>query len=532
MTKFWKNARSRLVTAAFVLSVVVVAVGSVGAGSVAADDAGWDRLVTADPDGETEYGSLEAAIDAVDTDGEVIFVDPSYDAADAGERTTGVVVDTDHTGLTITTDRDEPATLVTEADDDGSVLEIVSDGVTVEHLDIRRTGAGDDTDPRAVVVDGDGAVLDRLALTGENLSGDDRGLEVRSVADVELAASKVQNFSIGASVSADELEMRNTVFEGNEIGVLVTDSDEVTARGNLFLENELGFMVPGEAVILADELPDDEPTVPDDGTDSDEVTIEDNAFGENEIALMVDAADVTVTGNVFGHNYFAAIVEADDGVVEDNSFGGGEYGLLLSGGTVTATQNVAADNRFGIILQTADSPTASENEITGNHGVGLVTTENTTVSENTLSENDVGVGIGGDNVTMRYNAVLENEVGIDVAAGANSTAISSNDIVGNDVGLEYAGDGTLDATLNWWGDASGPSGDGLGNGDAVVGNVDYVPWLDAPFGEGGEPSVDLESYAVDGEFTVESVRTAVDDWRTGDLEQAALREVIRLWRGG
>ena len=35
----------------------------------------------------------------------------------------------------------------------------------------------------------------------------------------------------------------------------------------------------------------------------------------------------------------------------------------------------------------------------------------------------------------------------------------------------------FDATKNWWGDESGPSGVGSGTGDAVSANVDYSPWL-------------------------------------------------------
>jgi hypothetical protein len=38
----------------------------------------------------------------------------------------------------------------------------------------------------------------------------------------------------------------------------------------------------------------------------------------------------------------------------------------------------------------------------------------------------------------------------------------------------------VDATNNWWGDVSGPSGVGPGTGDAVSVDVDYDPWLAGP----------------------------------------------------
>jgi len=38
----------------------------------------------------------------------------------------------------------------------------------------------------------------------------------------------------------------------------------------------------------------------------------------------------------------------------------------------------------------------------------------------------------------------------------------------------------FDALANWWGRASGPSGEGTGNGDAVSDNVDFDPWRKSP----------------------------------------------------
>ena len=71
--------------------------------------------------------------------------------------------------------------------------------------------------------------------------------------------------------------------------------------------------------------------------------------------------------------------------------------------------------------------------------------------------------------------------------------IHYNNIAGNtEYGVQdYDGDNDVDATNNWWGHASGPSGpDGrttkkgkeIGKGDAVSANVDWDPWLPQPVG--------------------------------------------------
>ena len=73
--------------------------------------------------------------------------------------------------------------------------------------------------------------------------------------------------------------------------------------------------------------------------------------------------------------------------------------------------------------------------------------------------------------------------------------INCNNIVGHTstdcYGVKnYEGDNDVDATNNWWGDASGPSGVGLGTGDAVSDYVLYDPWTPGYSCSGFEPPMD------------------------------------------
>ncbi|MBA7705410.1 hypothetical protein ES703_114238 [subsurface metagenome] len=108
---------------------------------------------------------------------------------------------------------------------------------------------------------------------------------------------------------------------------------------------------------------------------------------------------------------------------------------------------------------------------------------------------------------IRYNDVLNNDGGIAVMAIDYSwehstpldTEVHYNNIVGNinygvKSGLWGSNTGEVpaeevDATNNWWGHASGPSGPSgrtnpddviIGKGDAVSDNVDWDPWLRRP----------------------------------------------------
>jgi len=70
----------------------------------------------------------------------------------------------------------------------------------------------------------------------------------------------------------------------------------------------------------------------------------------------------------------------------------------------------------------------------------------------------------------------------------------------------------LDATENWWGNPSGPSGAGPGVGNPVSENVTFDPWLDAPF-PAGQP-------VTDGDFAVQSFQSSATSVQRGDTVSA------------
>ncbi len=118
---------------------------------------------------------------------------------------------------------------------------------------------------------------------------------------------------------------------------------------------------------------------------------------------------------------------------------------------------------------------------------------NIVVKGNTVTNNEWGIDIVNecDNVKVEKNIITDNTYdGIDVYDYSiwyplysinppTNIKIKDNTIAGN------GGDGlwvgstvtqTVNAEKNWWGAADGPSGDGPGSGDTVIGNADYEPW--------------------------------------------------------
>jgi fibronectin type 3 domain-containing protein len=202
----------------------------------------------------------------------------------------------------------------------------------------------------------------------------------------------------------------------------------------------------------------------------------------------------------------------------------------ISGGNLT---NVTIDSNFfygnhggsgttglegSIALESRAANSQSNIRITNNvmdyNGKGVLAYNATgiLIQGNFVTESrDTGSGAlrfegGVTNVTVQANTLYDNPgnaIRIDMKAfnGVNNNfSITGNNIYGNGAGLlviagQYSG--PLNAQNNWWGSASGPSGDSTGTGDAVEANgnnVVYSPWSTSPNGSRqaaywGAPSV-------------------------------------------
>ncbi len=189
------------------------------------------------------------------------------------------------------------------------------------------------------------------------------------------------------------------------------------------------------------------------------------------------------TGTIIGNEVFSAFLESED-------YSGS--GILVScSSNVLVSNNYVHDCEGGI-------------QIMGWPAGGLMgPAEDNIIEYNLAQGNESGI-VAQQNAIgtiIRYNDALNNASGI-VSVGwfgwdnylPSGTQIHFNNIVGNvNYGVRsYAWDGEsdeielVDATNNWWGHASGPSGpDGrtdpddvvIGKGDAVSDNVEWDPWL-------------------------------------------------------
>ena len=165
---------------------------------------------------------------------------------------------------------------------------------------------------------------------------------------------------------------------------------------------------------------------------------------------------------------------ATNTVITNNDIAGGENGILFPYDTLvgTASNNLIHDNAHGIVVNSPNTH-IENNEIYNSSGT------------------DVTVGFGiwfrclssqpcdSSGSLVEGNNLHNNNYAVNLQSGVLSDQISihNNTISGNDDGIfNDSGNSELDVTNNWWGDASGPSGESLGLGDSVSLNIDFNPW--------------------------------------------------------
>ncbi|GEM_PF-4002768 len=174
---------------------------------------------------------------------------------------------------------------------------------------------------------------------------------------------------------------------------------------------------------------------------------------------------------------------ASDNVIEDNIVVGTGvgYGIALWGYTYgkpgkrsdmletgnTIRNNIISNFDIGIYIRGFNPDTGTINLVS-----------ETEISFNTITYNRIGVKVKGFDASgspgkMNYNNIENNtEYGV------------LNEPYNGCIYPRY------DTTLNWWGDPTGPGGLATGAGDPVSDNVDFEPWLLAPFENYITPTVE------------------------------------------
>ncbi len=174
----------------------------------------------------------------------------------------------------------------------------------------------------------------------------------------------------------------------------------------------------------------------------------------------------------------------------------------------------------GIYLWKSGTNQIINNEVSENQeaGIQLMASPNNTISGNTIVNSNIGVWLRSGWTQYKPHQA-------DHLAMSENNDITNNNIYGNSVfGIKYEqndyeyDDGiSIDATLNWWGHITGPSGEGSGHGDKVSTNVTYQEWLCEPYKTGW--------YSIDGSCAMRDIGFGYGSGINGDVSDPGMCNV-------
>ena len=199
------------------------------------------------------------------------------------------------------------------------------------------------------------------------------------------------------------------------------------------------------------------------GTPVDGLLITDSCFNGNSYGIYhaTTVSNLTILRSTFNNNSNYGAYMSEYGLMENIVFEGCQFN---------------DNNTWGFVLWSG-------------HAAGI---DGFSITGCSVDNNGLGAWIGADvisNFLIECSSVANNTYGrpdyyegIEFNYGTlTNVAIHNTNIEGNlDEGVANYGTGIVDATGNWWGDASGPSGEGPGTGDRVTENVDFNPWSTSP----------------------------------------------------
>jgi parallel beta-helix repeat protein len=370
-----------------------------------------------------------------------------------------------------------------------------------------------------------GPINKPVTVSDNTLTGNQYGVYIGNEFDgyagnvdinVTLTGNNIHDNTDGGVYVADEDRENGSSVTLNASENTVSDNGGEGYHFFTYRDGEIHATVSGDTIsgqqtgVLIDEcnVVDDPDMCPSGASNSlyDIVVGPDNEITDNDTGIGVfSISGVVIEGNEIHHNvnrsgYAGAGImfwgDSDneqvlENVVHDND----RQGIFLGHDTAISTGSVISGNTvynngrdtypnppdasaYGIQLWNADDNTITNNEVYGQddwipypeypdfdfaQGIYLFESNNNTVTGNYLHDNNYGVGVWGPDRGDGSNLINLNNVSDNTGFGVmNYDAL------------------VIDATGNWWGDASGPynaTNNSDGTGDAVSGNMAYSPWL-------------------------------------------------------
>ena len=250
----------------------------------------------------------------------------------------------------------------------------------------------------------------------------------------------------GIYINGDSLEQWNTHD--------ISKSNQVHGKPVLYYKNatQLSLQVKSGQIILAD---------------CSNLIIENLTFNDTYNGISIAfSSEITIRNCSFtGHTWGLIFYKSDANTIADSMFRENDYALNVD----ESVHNFIANNSI------TDSITGIEIEDGSDFNV---------VEKNRIIENLYGIDFSSSSHNdIKFNTVTENRDGISFSSECEENSAHYNNIFDNTgYGVEVSDKESriVNATDNWWGNASGPyheDDNPSGTGDSVTDYVTFGPWL-------------------------------------------------------
>ena len=188
-------------------------------------------------------------------------------------------------------------------------------------------------------------------------------------------------------------------------------------------------------------------------------TISENVIVSKELTIMsIPTVNVTVKALNPNLPVFTITTDGSGSIIQDLVIQGStnNAGIYINNSFYnTISDDIISCNSNGIYLYNATDNQIADSNILNNtlNGIFMDTgSDNNTIAGNILTNNGYGISINGSSNNIVSNNILSNNSLDGINLNNSSADINFNKIVVNSrYGLYNGGNGTVDATNNWWG---------------------------------------------------------------------------------
>lgn len=207
-----------------------------------------------------------------------------------------------------------------------------------------------------------------------------------------------------------------------------------------------------------------------------------------------DGCTINISNNTFTDCYYGMDVEEFSEGIESHAY--------VNNNTVIASSGFSGE--YGIYSCCAERTSEfNNNVVSGDYTYGMYFSDPACcgmepalvyVENNQVTGSEYGIYFSElaccfpAEVYIRNNTITGNDTGLYVSSfeysDESTVVVANNNIAGNSsMGFENSSGYDITANDNWWGDSSGPSGEGSGSGDAISTEVIVTSSLSAPYSE-------------------------------------------------